>query len=142
MQSLNRTELSKWTTLSAANAAKEGSTGPKISQPGFDDSSWLRAVVPGSVLASLVDAGVYPDPWFGDNSKKIPDISVTGRDTYTYWFRSRFGLPTLGPAQRVWLELRGVNYGATVFVNGSAVTPSGPVKGMFLRHRFDITNRP
>ena len=38
----------------------------KVSSPGYDVSAWLDASVPGTVLHSLVENGVYPDPYYGD----------------------------------------------------------------------------
>ena len=35
---------------------------------------WLPAVVPGTVLTSLLANGRIPDPYFGLNNKKIPDV--------------------------------------------------------------------
>ncbi len=40
----------------------------KVSAPGYDVSGWMDAIVPGTVLHSLVENGVYPDPYYGDNN--------------------------------------------------------------------------
>ena len=57
----------------------------------------MPAVVPGTVLNSLVYNKVYPEPYYGLNNKLtsnvIPDLSVAGRDFYTYWFRTDFVVP-------------------------------------------------
>lgn len=75
-----------------------------ISSPGYDASNWLPAIVPGTVLNSLVHNGTYPEPYFGLNNKlesgKIPDISRVGRNFYTYWFRTEFEVPSSFPASR------------------------------------------
>ena len=39
-----------------------GSKG-SIFDENYDTSSWHNAVVPGTVLTTLVDAGIYPDPY-------------------------------------------------------------------------------
>ena len=53
--------------------------GETLSQPGFDDASWLGARVPGTVLTNLVENGLLPDPYFSDNNRLtkglIPDIN-------------------------------------------------------------------
>ena len=78
-------------------AGEAGASGERISAPGFDLSRWQDAVVPGTVLTSLVENKVYPDPYYGINNKlsenKIPDLSASGRDFYTYWFRTEFDSP-------------------------------------------------
>jgi len=47
-------------------------SGEKISSPDYTlNTSWIPAVVPGTVLTSYVKAGLYPDPYVGLNNKKI-----------------------------------------------------------------------
>jgi hypothetical protein len=50
------------------------------------EGDWQEAMVPGTVLNSLVRDGVYPDPYFGDNNKLnrrlIPDMADSGREFY------------------------------------------------------------
>ena len=66
----------------------------QIASERIDTRDWMPAVVPGTVLNSLVYNGVYPEPYYGLNNKiesgLIPDISKTGRDFYTYWFRQQY----------------------------------------------------
>ena len=99
---------------------KEVSDGPeKVSSPGYDDSQWMEAIVPGTVLHSLVENGVYPDPYFGDNNDiekgLIPDLAKAGRDQYTYWFRTKLEFPYAeDPGRRIWMQFDGINYHAEV----------------------------
>ena len=78
-----------------ADETKDGAE--KISQPEYQTSQWMPAIIPGTVLNSLVHNNVYPDPYYGMNnhlSKKIiPDLVHAGRDFYTYWFRTEFEIP-------------------------------------------------
>ena len=114
-----------------------------ISRSGYDDSSWMEAVVPGTVLTSLVAAGVYPDPYYDINNKlsekKIPDISSVGRDFYTYWFRTEFETPALNKDERLWLKVNGINYRAKIWLNGHLLST---MTGMFLRDDIDISKHP
>ena len=55
--------------------------------------------------------------------------------------RWRFRSARAGPG-RTFLDLRGVNYTAEVYLNGIHVNCPGPLTGMFLRHRLDVTDRP
>ena len=43
------------------NIAEAGQA-EKISQPGFNDSDWLNARIPATVLTNLVENGKLPDP--------------------------------------------------------------------------------
>lgn len=97
---------------------------------------WISAVVPGTVLTTLVSHQLMPDPFYGMNNKHIPDIYSAGRDYYTYWFVKNFkATATKG---LTWLEFRGVNYGFDVYLNGHKLNDSTH-KGMFLRAEYNIT---
>ena len=80
----------EWKMLKAGDAQDSAE---KISQPGYVVKEWLPAIVPGTVLNSLVHNKVYPEPYFGMNNKLdkgiIPDLATAGRDFYTYWFRAK-----------------------------------------------------
>src|SRR3954467_4935777 len=92
--------------------------GTVLTSPSYTVEAWLDAVVPGSVLATLVKNKRAPDPYYGDYSKSIPDIAKAGAGLYTYWFYNAFHLPAPGPGRRVELRFDGINYGATVYLNG------------------------
>lgn len=57
------------------SACKLQASGDAISSPGFSTEDWLGAAVPSTVLAAQVAAGIFPDPYFGDNLRKIPGAS-------------------------------------------------------------------
>ena len=120
--------------------ASDAGQGEKISIAGFDDSSWMEARVPGTVLTNLVENGVLPDPYFSDNNrlskKLIPDINEAGRDYYTYWFRTEFDIPADYAGKRIWLHPEGINYRAEFWVNGHLFST---LTGMFIDDRIDIT---
>jgi exo-1,4-beta-D-glucosaminidase len=117
------------------SAAKAGQGGAELSQPGFPAKGWYSATVPSTVLAALVAAGVYPDPYAGDNLRAIPEEPF--RDSW--WFRKEFTLPDEFAGQTVWLDLHGVNYKANVWLNGQLVASSQQVIGTFTRHEFEVT---
>ena len=121
--------------------ADQASDAAAISAPGFAADGWQKAVVPGTVLNSLVTNGVYPEPYFGVNNKrdekKIPDISEVGSAFYTYWFRTKFNVPKSFDGRRAWLQFDGINYLADIWVNGKQV---GAMGGMFKRGLFDVTD--
>lgn len=112
-----------------------------LSKDGVSLEGWMPAVVPGTVLNSLVHNKVYPEPYFGLNNKitsgLIPDISTAGRDFYTYWFRAGFdGIP-VGKDERVWMQVDGVNYRAEFWLNGRMVSF---ISGMFRQEFIDVTD--
>jgi hypothetical protein len=112
-----------------------------ISNAGFPTQNWLPAIVPGTVLNSLVYNKLYPEPYYGINNKLttglIPDIAKAGRDFYTYWFRTSFVLPDSFKNKNSWLQVDGINYRAEIWLNGTMV---GNISGMFLQDVIDVTD--
>lgn len=106
-----------------------------------DTGAWAPAIVPGTVLNSLVANGVYPEPYFGLNNKittgLIPDLSTAGRDFYTYWFRTQFNTPAVAKGERLWMQIDGVNYRAEFWLNGKMVAN---IAGMFRQEFIDVTD--
>lgn len=113
-------------------APKTEAGGEQVSRPGFQTDGWLDATVPGTVLTTFVERGVYPDPDFGLNNLSIPE-TLNKQD---YWFRTEFRPPASPSGKRFRLTLHGVNYAAAVWLNGR---PLGDVRGAFTRGAFDVT---
>src|SRR6202012_1096381 len=72
-----------------AEASTVHADGAQVAARGFDDARWYAAVVPGTVLTTLVARGVYPDPDFGLNNMAIPESLARER----FWFRTHFNAP-------------------------------------------------
>ncbi len=105
---------------------------PAVSMPGYDDSKWIIATVPGTVLTSYLNLGAVPDPFYGDDLSQISDFFCHTN----WWYRNELEMPASYQGKRVWLNFDGINYRAYVFVNGQ---PAGSIDGAFVRGRFDIT---
>ncbi len=116
------------------DASRVQASDSKISSPGFPTDGWLKAIVPGTVLTTLVSAGVYPEPLYGENMRSIPE-SLNKTD---YWYRTELDAPKIQRGGHTWLHFAGVNYAADVWVNGELL---GTVKGAFIRGDFDVTSR-
>jgi len=106
----------------------------KVSTSGYDDSQWLAATVPGTILTSYMNVGAIPDPWYADQLSQISDWFCRAN----WWYRTEVELPESYRGKRIWLNLDGINYRAEVFVNGTEV---GKMAGAFIRGRYDITDR-
>ena len=105
-----------------------------IAQPGFNAGSWLPATVPGTVLATYVANGVYPDPAYGLNNLLIPD-NLSRQD---YWLRTEFARPDGGQRPLQAIVFHGINYAAEIWVNGERL---GTTEGAFARGRFVLPER-
>ncbi len=119
-----------WSLIPAPKVNADGRT---ISQTGFKAQDWMPATVPGTVLTTMVDRGIYPDPDYGLNNLAIPE-SLNRQD---YWYRIEFHAPASIRGRRLTLTFEGINYQAEVWLNGQSV---GSVKGAFIRGAFDVTN--
>jgi uncharacterized protein (DUF1778 family) len=122
--------LGAW-RLAAAPGVGEG--GAVLSQPGYKDAGWYAATVPGTVLTTLIDRGVYPDPDYGLNNMAIPE-SLARQD---YWYRTTFTPPAETAGRRLTLTFKGINYAAEIWLNGVKL---GGIKGAFIRGVFDVTS--
>ncbi len=116
------------------DAAKVAAPGPSVSQAGYQPRGWYKAMVPGTVLTSLVADGVYPEPLYGENNRpdKIPERLCRT----AYWYRRTLAVPPSYKGRRIWLRFDGINYAADVWVNGHE---AGTIKGAFARGLFDVT---
>ncbi len=103
-----------------------------VSTCGYDDSKWLIATVPGTILTSYLNLGAIPDPYYGEQ-----DLQISEFFAYTnWWYRNELEVPASYAGRRVWLNFDGINYRAFVYVNGKL---AGDMNGAFIRGRFDIT---
>jgi Exo-beta-D-glucosaminidase Ig-fold domain/Glycosyl hydrolases family 2/Concanavalin A-like lectin/glucanases superfamily/Glycosyl hydrolases family 2, sugar binding domain/Glycosyl hydrolases family 2, TIM barrel domain len=127
---------SQWTLAAGWHmtpAPKITADGAAISQPGFNTKDWMYATVPGTVLTTMVDRGIYPDPDYGLNNLAIPE-SLNKQD---YWYRIEFHAPKAARGRRLTLTFDGINYQAAVWLNGQQL---GSIKGAFIRGVFDVTD--
>ena len=121
-----------WKLIPAPQA--KTADGAVLSSPGYDTAAWYAATVPGTVLTTLVDRGVYPDPSIGLNNMAIPE-SLARQD---YWYRTEFTAPATLGGRHSQLDFEGINYAAEVWLNGERL---GDVKGAFIRGLFDVTGK-
>jgi beta-mannosidase len=114
--------------------SKVPSTGAMISEAGFLTKGWYTATVPGTVLTTLVNNKVYPEPLYGENNR--PDKIPESLNRTSYWYRTIFTVPQSYSGKKVWLNFDGINYAAEVWVNGKN---TGHINGAFSRGLFDIS---
>jgi len=137
LSSQNATYLlhDNWKTKRATDVINDGS---EITSGAYKTEGWMDAVVPGTILTTLLHNDLIPDPFFGMNNNLIPDVYDTGRDYYTYWFYNEFEIPEINDGQEVWLNFRGINYFADIFLNGKRINTKTH-EGMYLREKYLVT---
>lgn len=109
--------------------------GEKISSRDFQTTGWHRALVPGTVLGSLVADSTFTDIFMDRNLEKIPDSLFI----VPWWYRTVFNIEPGDTAQIFQLRFNGINYRADIWVNGEQVASSDSVEGGFRRFTFDIS---
>ena len=95
-----------------------------------DKTEEIPAQVPGSVFLDLMRAQKIPNPFVGDNEKKVQWVGETG-----WVYRREFNVsPALLKRQFVRLRCEGLDTLATVKLNGQTL---GQTDNMFRRWEFD-----
>jgi hypothetical protein len=113
-------------------APKVSATPEALSSSAFQAGDWMQAIVPGTVLTTMVARGMYPDPDYGLNNLAIPE-SLNKQD---YWYRKQFPTPVSKDRPNMMLTFAGINYAASVWLNGRHL---GDIRGAFTRGSFDVT---
>lgn len=121
-----------WALRSAARVAADGAA---LSRPGFAAEGWYPARVPSTVLGTLVDHGVYSDPFFARNLESISTEPFQG----SWWYRKEFELEAPGPGARTRLVFDGINYSADLWLNGRKLAGRDSVYGVWRTFDLDVT---
>jgi len=109
-----------------------GSDSMKIFSGNYSADNWVKAVVPGTVFTSYVEAGIEKDPNFGDNIYQV-DKHKYNRN---FWYRTVFSTPSFNNSENVWLNFEGINRKGELFLNGYRL---GMLDGFMQRGHFNIT---
>jgi hypothetical protein len=116
------------------DSAKVSDPGATVSSASYQPAGWLAATVPGTVLTSMVNDGIYPEPTYGENNRET--IIPESLNKTSYWYRTTFTVPKDYTHHQVWIHFDGANFTSEVWING---TQAGTIQGAFIRGRFDIT---
>ncbi|HOW86430.1 MAG TPA: glycoside hydrolase family 2 TIM barrel-domain containing protein [Candidatus Aminicenantes bacterium] len=117
------------------SSEKAKGAGEQISSPGFKIEGWYPALVPSTVLGTLVENNVYPDIFFGRNLEKVPTAPFEA----SWWYRREFTAPVGPGLTRKTLEFDGINYRANIWLNGKLVAGAATVYGAYRRFAIDVT---
>lgn len=93
---------------------------------------WIRACVPGDVIADTLDAGRIPHPYQDMNSLACEWLSE--RD---WVYRKHFPVPDEWRGKQVRLRFDGVDYACEVYLNERLL---GRHEGMFTPFEFDVSD--
>ncbi|MGO9539659.1 MAG: glycoside hydrolase family 2 protein [Terriglobales bacterium] len=147
---------SKWSLQSSARVM---ATGEAISSASFQTASgnddWMQVDVPTTVVAAQVKNGLLPDPFYGMNLRRYPGLTYPIGFNFSnlpmppdspyaisWWYRKEFTLPNVNEfaGKTVWLNFRGINYRANIFLNGKQIADSNEVAGAWRTYEFNVTS--
>ncbi len=107
----------------------------QIASSDFLPEKYYTTNIPKTVLAALVDNGVYKNIYFNKNLKKIHAKQFT----YNWWYKKNFYISENLINKFFTLKFNGINYKANIWINGKQIADTNNVEGAFSIFEFDIT---
>jgi exo-1,4-beta-D-glucosaminidase len=134
------------------SSAKVEAAGAIISTPSFAPRGWHSATVPSTVVAALVKDKTLPDPFFATNLRQFPgmtypiganfsNLAMQPDSPYavSWWYRKQFAAPASYAGKTVWLDFKGINYRANVWLNGKQIANSNDIAGAWRTYELGVT---
>jgi exo-1,4-beta-D-glucosaminidase len=138
-----------WTLQSSA---KVGANGNVISTAAFVPAGWHDATVPTTVVSALVADKTLLDPFFATNLREFPGVTYPIGGNFSniamqpdspyavsWWYRKQFVAPASYAGKTAWLNFKGINYRANVWLNGKQIANSNAVAGAWRTYEFNVT---
>ena len=140
-----------WALQSSAKI--DAAKGEVISTPAFAPTGWHSATVPTTVVAALVKDNTLADPFFGMNLRQYAGVNYPIGGNFSgipmnpdspyvvsWWYRKSFTIPASYQGKTVWLNFKGINYRANIFLNGKQIAKDDDVAGAWRTYEFNITD--
>jgi exo-1,4-beta-D-glucosaminidase len=138
-----------WTLQSSAKIEAKGEL---ISTTSFVPKNWHNATVPATVVSALVADKSLPDPLFATNLRQFPGVTYPIGGNFSniamqpdspyavsWWYRKQFAAPTSYAGKTVWLNFKGINYRANIFLNGKQIANSDTIAGAWRTYELNVT---
>jgi exo-1,4-beta-D-glucosaminidase len=135
------------------SSSKIDAGGELISTPAFAPKGWHDVTVPTTVVAALIKDKTLPDPFFATNLRNFPGVAYPIGANFSnipmppdspyavsWWYRTQFALPTTYAGKTVWLNFKGMNYRANVWLNGKQIANSNDIAGAWRTYELNATN--
>ena len=127
-------------------------SGDKVSEPGFSTHGWYATSAPKTVFAVLVENDVYKDPYYGMNLRNFPGVEYKIGGQFAneemptnspfavpWWYRKEFEIPVTDHGKQIWMQFRGINYRAEIWINGKKIAGAEDAAGSFRRYDYNVT---
>ena len=138
---------------SLQSSSKVEAKGEVISTQQFAATGWQDVTVPTTVVAALVKSHALPEPFFGMNLRQFAGVTYPIGGNFSniamqtdspyavsWWYRKHFAVPASYTGKRVWLNFKGINYRAAIWLNGKQIANSNDVAGAWRTYEFNVTD--
>jgi len=131
------TAIAHWQIQSIAKAQQSGA---EVSSAGFSTSGWYPVSGRATVMAGLLENGIYQDVFYGDNLRAVEEPDA-GANLFVipWWYRTEFSLTEGASEIRTLLRINGMIASADVWLNGHLVAEQAAVAGAYPVHELDVT---
>ena len=131
------TPIAQWQIQSSAKAQESGA---EVSTAGFAPRGWYTVSSRATVMAGLLENGIYRNVFYGDNLRAIAEPDSSG-DLFVipWWYRTEFTVAKGAQGIRTLLRINGMIASADVWVNGHQVADQAAVAGAYPVHELDVT---
>ena len=133
---------------SLQSSAKFEAKGEVVSTVAFVPQGWHDATVPTTVVAALVKDKTLPDPFFATNLREFAGVTYPIGGNFSnipmqtdspyavsWWYRKQFAAPADYAGKTAWLNFKGINYRANVWLNGKQIANSNDIAGAWRTHQ-------
>ena len=129
---LQRILSNNWKIQSSEKVTENGA---EISTQKEVSNNWIPAIVPSTVLGTMVANNLIKDPFY---AKNLNDIST---DPYKapWWYVTTFKLNSIEAANFASLSFDGINHKANVWLNGSLIADSSSIDGAYRITAFEVS---
>jgi exo-1,4-beta-D-glucosaminidase len=135
------------------SSAKVEAKGDAISSAGFVPEGWHNVSVPTTVVAALVKDKTLPDPFFAMNLREFAGVTYPVGGNFSniamqldspyavsWWYRKQFAAPADYKGKTIWLNFKGINYRANVWLNGKLIANSNDVAGAWRTYELNVSD--
>ncbi|WP_225737507.1 glycoside hydrolase family 2 protein [Dyella acidiphila] len=131
------TAVANWQIQSSDKAQQAGA---EISRAGFSTDGWYPVSGRATVMAGLLENGVYKDVFYSDNLRAVQVPDASGNlFVNPWWYRSEFALADGARSLHTLLRTNGMIASADLWVNGHLVADHANVAGAYPVQEFDVT---
>jgi exo-1,4-beta-D-glucosaminidase len=135
------------------SSAKMTDAGETISTAAFTPHGWHEVTVPTTVVAALVKDKTLADPFFSTNLRQFAGVTYPIGGNFSniamqpdspyavsWWYRREFAIPAAYTGKTIWLNFKGINYRANIWINGKHVADSNEIAGAWRTYELNVTD--